>query len=42
MLQFDKSKLTILNEDPEGVTYNREKGTFLTSKVNTLFGKIQK
>ncbi|WP_133055288.1 hypothetical protein [Niastella koreensis] len=25
---------------PEGVSYNREKGTFLTSKVNTLFEPI--
>ena len=25
---------------PEGVTYNREKGVFLTSKVNTLFEPI--
>jgi hypothetical protein len=25
---------------PEGVTYNREKGTFLTSKVNSLFAPI--
>jgi len=25
---------------PEGVTYNREKGLFLTSKVNSLFEPI--